>query len=145
MLPHHRTRQTTPQPPRPPQSLHSYENEGDPEPQRTLQNPQRRSQAQEALPHRGRREGLPQIGPQPLHQAGGRREAEEDNRREGRHAPQEERCSGGRCGPRRQLHQGLEHTPSPGQQERILRPGRPGGAARPGLRPGLQVPHLIRP
>ena len=121
MLPQHRTRQATPEPPRPPQSLHSNAHEGDPEPQGALEDTERRPADQEALPHRGRREGLPKIGPKPLHQAGGSRTSEEDNRREGHHAPQEERSRGGGRRPRRILHQGLEHTPPQRQSARGAR------------------------
>jgi len=145
MLPHHRTRQATPQPPRTSQSLHCDAHEGDPEPQGALEGAARRPADQEALPDRGRREGLPPLRPQPIHQEGRGGEAEEDHRREGGHAPQEERGRGGGRGSRRVLHQGVEHTPSIGQQERVLGPGCQGGPARPGLRSGLQAPRILRP
>ena len=142
MLPRHRTRQAAPQPPRPPQGLHRHAHEGDEEPQGAHEGAGRRPADQEALPDRGRREGLPPLRPQPLHHAVRSREAREDDRREGRHAPQEEPGGGGGRRPRRILHQGLEHTPPQGQQERVLRLGRQGGEAREILRPGLQAPRL---
>ncbi len=46
MLPHHRTRQTTTQPPRPPQNLHNDAYEGDKEPQGALEGAERRPEAQ---------------------------------------------------------------------------------------------------
>ena len=145
MLPHHRPWKAAPEPPRPPQGIHSDAHEGDEEPQGAHEGAGRRSADQEDLPDRGRGEGLPQIRPQPLHRPVRSREAQEDNRREGRHAPEEEQGRGGRHGPRRVVHQGVEHTPPQGRQERILRPGRQGGEEREDLRPGVQAPRLRGP